>query len=277
MARADGGPGGRQRHHGVGLVPVQQGQAPADVRRHQPAVRRTRRSSSSSTARAAGRSRSSAASRPDANINNAIEVADIVDSTYNALVLQANKRFSQGSAVHRELHAVEVGGHRAELDDVHLELRDAWSIRSTTTPRRARPRSIGAIAASSASTTRPTSCGDSRFGGTGTFESGLPLNPTISINSGALTGTGVVEHRERQWHRRVEPRAVRHAQRLPADRPQDDRHACVEAVQCRRTPPDRGALGSVQHLQLDELHRLRHDQVPRRELQLTMRRRTRPS
>ena len=34
--------------------------------------------------------------RPDANINNAIEVADIVDSTYNALVLQANKRFSNG-------------------------------------------------------------------------------------------------------------------------------------------------------------------------------------
>jgi hypothetical protein len=34
--------------------------------------------------------------RPDANINNAIEVADIVDSTYNALVLQVNKRFNKG-------------------------------------------------------------------------------------------------------------------------------------------------------------------------------------
>ncbi len=29
-----------------------------------------------------------------------------------------------------------------------------------------------------------------QVGGTGTFESGLPLNPTISINAGAMTGTG---------------------------------------------------------------------------------------
>jgi hypothetical protein len=31
-----------------------------------------------------------------------------------------------------------------------------------------------------------------QVGGTGTFESGLPLNPTISINSGALNGTNAV-------------------------------------------------------------------------------------
>ena len=34
--------------------------------------------------------------RPDTTINNAIQVADIVESTYNAMVLQVNKRFSKG-------------------------------------------------------------------------------------------------------------------------------------------------------------------------------------
>ena len=34
--------------------------------------------------------------RPDTRISNAIEVADIVESTYHALVLQANRRFSKG-------------------------------------------------------------------------------------------------------------------------------------------------------------------------------------
>ena len=62
--------------------------------------------------------------RPDANINNAIEVADIVDSTYNALVLQVNKRFNKGLLFNANYTLSKARGHGPELDDVHFELRD---------------------------------------------------------------------------------------------------------------------------------------------------------
>ncbi len=107
-----------------------------------------------------------------------------------------------------------------------------------------------------------------QFGGTGTFESGLPLNPTISINSGALNGTGATQHRYGQWHRCVQPRAVRGAERLSPDGPQDDRWPPHQVVQPWRQPPAGGAVGSVQHVQLDQLHGLRHHEVPRDQFHL---------
>ena len=41
-----------------------------------------------------------------------------VDTDYNALVLEARKRFSARPAVQRQLHAREVGGQRPDLDDL---------------------------------------------------------------------------------------------------------------------------------------------------------------
>ena len=73
--------------------------------------------------------------------------------------LQVNRRFSGRPAVQRELHAVEVRGHRAELDDVHLELLDARQpVRrlGELRPDELRPQ---APLRRPASTTRPTTSG----------------------------------------------------------------------------------------------------------------------
>ena len=130
--------------------------------------------------------------RPDANINNAIEVADIVDSTYNALVLQANKRFSKGLlfTANYTLSKSEDTGQNSTTFIANFASHggSVQQRRRERARRRSIARHRGVVSVHYA----PDSSAGFQFGATGTFESGLPLNPTVSINSGALNGTGVV-------------------------------------------------------------------------------------
>ena len=106
-----------------------------------------------------------------------------------------------------------------------------------------------------------------QIGGTGTFESGLPLNPTITINSGAMTASGPTDTRASMAPAR---RTARRGTPATASvRPAARRSTCgCRKVQPRRYTPDRGTLGSVQHLQHHELHGIRHDEIPRGKLDL---------
>ena len=129
--------------------------------------------------------------RPDANINNAIEVADIVDSTYNALVLQANKRFTHGflfTANYTLSKSEDTGQNSTTFIANFASQVDPFNNDAEKGPSSFDRRHRGVISAHFA----PESLRGFQFGATGTFESGLPLNPTVSINSGALNGTGVV-------------------------------------------------------------------------------------
>ena len=170
----------------------------------------------------------------------------------------------QRAAVQRELHAVEVRGHRAELDDLHRELRvevNPFDNEAEKGPSSFDRRHRGVVSGHYA----PDFLWGFQIGGIGTFESGLPLTPTISINGGALTGTGASSAPQSVNGTGASNRApFEERNSFRQDRAQDDRHARVEGVQPRRPPADRGAVGSVQRLQLDELHGLRRDQVPRR-------------
>ena len=129
--------------------------------------------------------------RPDANINNAIEVADIVESTYNALVLQANKRFSKGllfSANYTLSKAEDTGQNSTTFIANFASAVDPFNNDAEKGPASFDRRHRGVVSVYYA----PDFLWGFQVSGTGTFESGLPLNPTVSINSGALNGTGVV-------------------------------------------------------------------------------------
>ena len=131
-------------------------------------------------------------SRPDLNINNAIEVADIVKSTYNALVLQANKRFSKGllfTANYTLSKAEDTGQNSTTFISNFASMVDPFNNDAEKGPASFDRRHRGVVSIYYA----PEFLRGFQVGGTGTFESGLPLNPTVSINSGALTGTGVVQ------------------------------------------------------------------------------------
>ncbi len=189
--RIDRRSGSRPGYHGLRVVSLQPRQALTDLRGHESESRELDRWSWSWMARAAEHSRSSGVHGPTRTSITRIEVADIVDSTYNALVLQANKRFSKGLVVQRQLHAVEGGRHRTELDDLHLELRDDGR---PVQQRRGERTGILRSPSSGVASVHyaPDFLWGFQIGGTGTFESGLPLNPTITINSGALNGTGAL-------------------------------------------------------------------------------------
>lgn len=129
--------------------------------------------------------------RPDANINNAIEVADIVRSTYNALVLQANKRFTHGllfSANYTLSKSEDTGQNSTTFIANFASQVNPFNNDAEKGPSSFDRRHRGVVSLHYA----PTYLFGFQVGATGTFESGLPLNPTVSINSGALTGTGVV-------------------------------------------------------------------------------------
>jgi hypothetical protein len=129
--------------------------------------------------------------RPDANINNAIEVADIVDSTYNAMVLQANKRFSKGllfTANYTLSKAEDTGQNSTTFISNFATMVDPFNNDAEKGPSSFDRRHRGVVSVLYA----PAFFHGFQVSGTGTFESALPLNPTITINSGALTGTGVV-------------------------------------------------------------------------------------
>ncbi len=125
--------------------------------------------------------------RPDANINNAIEVADMVESTYNALVLQANKRFSRGLLFN-------VNYTLSKSEDTGQNSTTFISNFSTVV----NPFDVGAEKGPSAFDRRhrlvasfhyaPDYLWGVQVGGTGTFETGLPLNPTISGGAAFATG-----------------------------------------------------------------------------------------
>jgi len=129
--------------------------------------------------------------RPDANINNAIQVADIVESTYNAMVLQLNKRFSQGlllTANYTLSKSEDTGQNSTTFISNFATMVDPFNNEGERGPSAFDRRHRGVVSFHYA----PEFLWGFQFGGTGTFESGLPLNPTISINSGALTGTGAL-------------------------------------------------------------------------------------
>jgi len=125
-------------------------------------------------------------SRPDANLNNAIEVADIVDSTYNALVLQVNKRFNKGllfNANYTLSKSEDTGQNSTTFISGFATMVDPFNNDAEKGPASFDRRHRGVVSVHYA----PDFLWGFQVGGTGTFESGLPLNPTISINSGAMT------------------------------------------------------------------------------------------
>src|SRR6185436_4543106 len=129
--------------------------------------------------------------RPDPNINNAIEVADIVDSTYNALVLQVNKRFNKGllfNANYTLSKAEDTGQNSTTFISNFATMVDPFNNDAEKGPASfdRRHRFVGSFHYA------PDYLCGIQVGGTGTFARGLPLNPPISINSGALNGTGAV-------------------------------------------------------------------------------------
>jgi hypothetical protein len=129
--------------------------------------------------------------RPDANINNAIEVADIVDSTYNAMVLQVNKRFNKGllfNANYTLSKSEDTGQNSTTFISNFATMVDPFNNDAEKGPASFDRRHRGVVSVHYA----PNYLWGIQLGGTGTFESALPLNPTISINSGALNGTGAV-------------------------------------------------------------------------------------
>jgi len=128
-------------------------------------------------------------SRPDPNLNNAIEVADIVDSTYNALVLQVNKRFNKGllfNANYTLSKAEDTGQNSTTFISNFATMVDPFNNDAEKGPSSFDRRHRGVVSVHYA----PDFLWGFQIGGTGTFESGLPLNPTISINSGAMTAAG---------------------------------------------------------------------------------------
>ncbi len=129
--------------------------------------------------------------RPDANINNAIAVSDIVNSTYNAMVLQANKRFSKGllfSANYTLSKSEDTGQNSTTFISNSSSAVNPFDNAAEKGPSSFDRRHRGVVSFHYA----PDYLLGFQVGATGTFESGLPLNPTISINSGALTGTGAL-------------------------------------------------------------------------------------
>jgi hypothetical protein len=123
--------------------------------------------------------------RPDPNINNAIEVADIVESTYNALVLQANKRFSKGllfNVNYTLSKSEDTGQNSTTFISNNATMVNPFDNDAEKGPASFDRRHRGVISVHYA----PDYLHGFQIGGTGTFESGLPLNPTISGN---LAGT----------------------------------------------------------------------------------------
>ncbi|MEP6917217.1 MAG: TonB-dependent receptor, partial [Acidobacteriota bacterium] len=125
--------------------------------------------------------------RPDLAINNAIDVADIVDSTYNAMVLQVNKRFTKGflfSANYTLSKSEDTGQNSTTFISNFATMVNPFDNESEKGPSAFDRRHRGVISFHY----QPDFLRGFQIGGTGTFESGLPLNPTISGGVVAATG-----------------------------------------------------------------------------------------
>jgi hypothetical protein len=126
--------------------------------------------------------------RPDTKIGAAIELLDSVESHYNALVLQANRRFNKGLLfnVNYTLSKSEDSGQNSTTffssfatpyDPFNPDLE--WG----TSDFDRRHRLVASIHYA------PDYLWGIQIGGIGTFESGLPVTATIS---GSVSGTGAV-------------------------------------------------------------------------------------
>jgi hypothetical protein len=125
--------------------------------------------------------------RPDTNINNAIELADIVESTYNALVLQANKRFSKGllfNVNYTLSKSEDTGQNSTTFISTFATMVDPRNNDAEKGPSSSDRRHRGVVSFHYA----PEYLWGFQVGGTGTFESGLPLNASISGSLAATTG-----------------------------------------------------------------------------------------
>lgn len=126
-------------------------------------------------------------SRPDTRISNAIMVADIVESSYHALVLQANKRFSRGllfNVNYTLAKSEDTGQNSTTFISNFSTLYDPKNVELEKGPSAfdRRHRLVASFHYA------PEFLFGIQVGGTGTFESGLPLTSTIS--GGVSTATG---------------------------------------------------------------------------------------
>ena len=128
--------------------------------------------------------------RPDANIRYAIEVADVVTSTYHALVLQANKRFSKGllfNANYTLSRSEDTGQNSTTFIANFSTVVNPFDVSAEKGPAAfdRRHRFVASFHYA------PDYLYGVQIGGTGTFESGLPLNPSIS--GGVSSSTNATE------------------------------------------------------------------------------------
>jgi outer membrane receptor protein involved in Fe transport len=125
--------------------------------------------------------------RPDANINNAIQVATVVESTYHAMVLQANKRFTKGllfNANYTLSKSEDTGQNSTTFISNFSTLVNPFDIEGERGPAAfdRRHRFVASFHYA------PEFLYGVQVGGTGTFESGLPV--TASISGGVAAATG---------------------------------------------------------------------------------------
>ncbi len=125
--------------------------------------------------------------RPDPSINNAIEVADTVESTYHALVLQANKRFRNGllfNANYTLSKSEDTGQNSTTFISNFSTLYDPRDNELEKGPSAfdRRHRFVASFHYA------PDFLYGIQIGGTGTFESGLPLTATITGSLSSATG-----------------------------------------------------------------------------------------
>jgi outer membrane receptor protein involved in Fe transport len=125
--------------------------------------------------------------RPDANINNAIQVATVVESTYHAMVLQANKRFTKGllfNANYTLSKSEDTGQNSTTFISNFSTLVNPFHIEGERGPAAfdRRHRFVASFHYA------PEFLYGVQVGGTGTFESGLPV--TASISGGVAAATG---------------------------------------------------------------------------------------
>ena len=128
-------------------------------------------------------------SRPDANIGSAIEVVGDVESTYHAMVLQANRRFSNGllfNVNYTLSKARDTGQNSTTFISSFMSVFDPADLAAEEGPGNTDRRHRFVASWHYA----PTYLWGIQVGGVYTGESSLPIDATIA--SGGITGTGAV-------------------------------------------------------------------------------------
>jgi outer membrane receptor protein involved in Fe transport len=127
-------------------------------------------------------------SRPDANIFGAIEMRDDVESTYHGLVLQANRRFRNGllfNTSYTLAKATDTGQSSTTFISRFATIVDPSDLESEEGPSNTdrRHRFVGSVHYA------PDYLYGVQVGGVMTLESGLPVNPELSVS---MSGTGAI-------------------------------------------------------------------------------------